>query len=364
MTDILKTLSGKSAFLLPWLFAALIAVGAGALFLVPAAQRDGLGTCVGNWSEATRGLVLAAVTIALGIVMSAASTPMYRLLEGYSWPKSLRDWGTGKQCERKKDLADKLEAAPPGTAEGDLLYEKLNRYPTNNSDLLPTRLGNALKAFELYGYEHFCLSSQVLWIELLGVVPKYVQDEVDNGRTACDFAVAATFLSWLYGLAALGLGVVGAFQRHFDVGAWVQVGALALWPLTYELAVISTDYWGQTVRALVNLGRKPLAAALGVPFPTDLQAERELWQAFSDFSYSPYTLDLANKLNAVIVKLQSTTLGSASAPSLATNSSAESAPPKTGRNCVLLVALQMLLVGGAVIELLRRKHIIGPRSRS
>jgi hypothetical protein len=354
MTDIMKTLSGKSAFLIPWLFAALLFVGAGALFLFPAAQRHGLDIGLRSLSEAALGLLLAAATIALGIVISSASTPLYRVLEGYSWPRRFRDWGIRRQRERRTRLESKYKKAPSGSPESALAYENLGRYPTNDLDFLPTRLGNAIRAFELYGDEHYCLSSQALWSDLLGVVPKYVQDDVDNGRTGCDFAVALTFLSMVYGLAAVGLGALSAYQGRFDIGSWVQVLALALWPLTYRLAVLSTDYWGQTVHALVDLGRKPLALAIGVPFPMNLQTERELWQAFSDFTYSPYSTDLANRLDAVVAKSQLTTPGAPSATSPATVLSAEAPPSRSSNGCVLFIAT---FIGVAIALLNRRSRL-------
>ena len=52
--------------------------------------------------------------------------------------------------------------------------------------------------------------------------------------------------------------------------------------LWYRLAVVATDEWAGAVRAMVNLGRHPLAAALGLTLPQKLDDERAMWHLASN----------------------------------------------------------------------------------
>ncbi len=58
-----------------------------------------------------------------------------------------------------------------GDAWFALLNEQLHRYPLDDRQVIPTRLGNAIRQFEEYGYDRYRLDSQVLWHELNAAVP-------------------------------------------------------------------------------------------------------------------------------------------------------------------------------------------------
>jgi hypothetical protein len=65
---------------------------------------------------------------------------------------------------------------------------------------------------------------------------------------------------------------------------------VVLVPLWYGLAVEATDEWAAAFRGLVDLGRKPLAEALGLEMPGTLKQERKMWELASRMSrrrYSP-----------------------------------------------------------------------------
>jgi hypothetical protein len=67
--------------------------------------------------------------------------------------------------------------------------------------------------------------------------------------------------------------------------------------LWYRLALVNTDEWGFTVRALVDLGRKPLAERLSLRLPRDLQSERRMWLLYTQMVLEPYDQDYATVLD-------------------------------------------------------------------
>ena len=301
MADLLKGLAGKSAFLIAWTFAAAIAVGASALFLLPTALNLGLAQFLNGWSEPTKGLVLVALVMAVGFTMGATSTPLYRLLEGYSWPRGLRDWASRRQQRRKWCLRTELDHLPQQKLiERALVWERLSRYPPDDDQVTPTSLGNAIRAFETYGLDRFGLDSQSFWNELQALAPKNLQDELDNSRAATDFFVGMVYLTAFYGLAALALaGDKLHGNQGYDIPLIAQGAAvLVLGPaLTYRLAISSTTYWASTVQAMVNIGRVPLAQTMGLRMPATLEAERQMWTALSRLVFYPFDQDQIDEID-------------------------------------------------------------------
>ena len=300
MGDVLKAVAGRSSYLVPWLLAAVIFVlvaglgllpPASTLHVVPATSADLL----------TGGIIGAAAAMALGVALAAGAPVIYQALEGYSWPQTLFDWGVIRQTTRRRRLQGQLDALDVRQVlKRGLLWQDLSRYPADDRQIAPTRLGNALRAFETYGLEHFELDSQVLWSELQAVAPEYLQQEVDNSRTSVDFFVALIALGVLYGLLAAVLAVA----EHFQAGGWnvglltEAVVATAILPqIFYHLAITSTTYWYTTVQAMVNLGRKPLADALGLSIPRQLVEERAMWRAVCAYVNSNYSGERALALD-------------------------------------------------------------------
>jgi hypothetical protein len=163
-----------------------------------------------------------------------------------------------------------------------LLRERAARYPVLPEQVVPTRLGNAIRRFEEYGYNRFRLDSQSLWYEVYSVASEVARKQVDQARTTVDFFVCLLFGHLLVAVA----GVVLAPGR---MGSWILAGGLvvlAWW--WYELAVRSTDDWAAATRALVGLARKPLAASLGLRLPSTLEDERRMWASMSRLAQRPY----------------------------------------------------------------------------
>ncbi|MCX5127099.1 hypothetical protein OOK25_25930, partial [Streptomyces sp. NBC_00347] len=167
-----------------------------------------------------------------------------------------------------------------------LLRERLARYPVDPAQVAPTRLGNAIRRLEEYGYDRFRLDTQVMWNELTGNAPEQVRRQVDLARANVDFFVALVF-----GHCAVVLCAAAALTTaHPDVPLLLAAIVLpgVLMPVWYRAAVSATDEWAAAVRALVNSGRKPLAESLGLSLPGELDGERRMWALVSKMSRLPY----------------------------------------------------------------------------
>jgi hypothetical protein len=248
-------------------------------------------------SPTSQTLVLAFVAVALGLVLNAIQAPLYRVLEGYYWPQALQEARKVKRRDEKHQLKEELERTT-GVKQA-LLSEKYHRYPIDDEQVVATKLGNAIRAFETYAYDHYRLDSQILWPDLIGSVRDEARTNVDAARAAVDFFVCLVYLFATLGIACVATGLTGDRDRLklIIIGAL----ALALTPMWYQLAVAATDSWYASVQAVVNLGRKPLAEALGLQLPDDLQQERQMWLGVDFFvgrPFDPASVAYLNKYRA------------------------------------------------------------------
>ncbi|WP_027928850.1 hypothetical protein [Amycolatopsis thermoflava] len=320
MTGIFQSaLGGGRALLVGWVLPSLINVLILGFAVVPELSRfDALG------AQAARSVIFGLVaTAVLGLVLAALQTPLYRVLEGYlGWPNWLARVRRRRHLARKHLLRNRLDAASLAGREraGHLtdderaalkafrahpvisrhlardlrkgpvwfavLDERLHRYPLDDGQVAPTRLGNAIRRFEEYGYDRYRLDSQVLWFELNAAVPEPVRKQTDEARMSVDF-----FICLLYGhlvvaeAAAIDLAM-GAARPWLVVAT--MVGLLPLTVIWYRLAVVATDEWAGAVRAMVNLGRQPLATALALTLPRTLDEERAMWRVLGELVSSGF----------------------------------------------------------------------------
>jgi hypothetical protein len=283
---------------------------------------------LGQAKSPSQTLAVLAAAVVAGLVLSALQTPLYRLLEGYLlWPRPVfakrRDHYVRLKNLMEKRLkaidfrnlkkptsADKQELAELEadrkvsrflnqrkslTALQQSLLTEQMRYPVADDQVAPTRLGNAIRRLETYAYDRYQLDSQALWYELTAVAPKPLRQDIERARAGVDF-----FVCLLYGqllVAAAALASLGAPHPH-DVTLVVTAGVLiVLTPVWYRLAWATTDDWASAVRALVDLGRKPLAESLSLSLPRELDREREMWLRYSQMVLSPYDADYAADLD-------------------------------------------------------------------
>jgi hypothetical protein len=324
VSDIAKgILSGGWLLVAGWILPTAINVLVFGFFVLPSLHAIAIFGSISNAGVTERSLAILGVAVVAGLVLNALQAPLYRILEGYLWPAGAARKMRNRQLRAKHILEGRLEgirlraleaksrlekpedkqrlaklSADPRLnkfAERDqartavqrsLLRERLRRYPVDDDQVAPTRLGNAIRRLEEYGYNRYRLDSQALWYELIAVSSKQLSQQVDTARAGVDF-----FVCLLYGqllVAAAALAGLAALGPH-DTTLLVTAGTLiVLTPLSYRLAWVTTDDWAYTVRALVDLGRKPLAESLGLCLPVELKAERIMWRRYSRMVSQPY----------------------------------------------------------------------------
>ncbi len=219
-----------------------------------------------------------AVLLFLGLLLVSVSAAIVeglqelalRLMEGY-WPYPFRGLrfslaqGSARNIQKLEDkwqeLALKCDGNPAALAPRERAeYNQLDylrlRFPIDPALMMPTRLGNFLRAAEEYPQVRYGLSTPVCWPRLWMLLPKEVQQDIITTREKlyatvrlCVWGMLFTVWTPLH-LLALPLGLLVAMLTY-----------------TFGTLDVALDY-GELLRAAFDLYRFKLYEQLGFPRPT------------------------------------------------------------------------------------------------
>jgi len=296
LTDIVKgVLAGSWGLVVGWVLPAALTIALFGVLVLPSLGSWAAFMTLASASAAEKGVVLLVASVVIGLTLSTMSTPLYRILEGYTlWPRKRQDARIEYHRSHRQELRTAVTKGQNGTGCSSvvnaLLLEKFNRYPDDDRQVAPTMLGNAIRRFEYYSFDRYQLDSQVCWYHLRAAAPKSMGKEVDNARSGVDFFVCLLYMLVLLGLTAVA-GMFAPSPSWLRLSIAVAVGGAGAVG-SYYAAVKATDAWSSAVKAMVDMGRLPLAKALGLQIPAKLSDERKMWERVGwqlGFSYNPQT---------------------------------------------------------------------------
>jgi len=152
--------------------------------------------------------------------------------------------------------------------------------PPNHVDkMMPTRLGNILRAVEIYPYERYGIDAAVIWPRLRPLLKPEVMALLEDRKTTLAFMLSMSLLSALFSLIWCP---VLAFSNRWDLFLLCALG----WPLAwmcYQNALQSALAYSEQLRATFDLYRHNLLKALNRPVPTTLEEERKEWLRLTRF---------------------------------------------------------------------------------
>ena len=220
------------------------------------------------------------VVVGSATVVESVQQGALRLLEGY-WSRMfhpLRRYLVRRLSERnaRRHKAWSQLAARYNdlTAEEFENYARLDAtlatYPARNR-LLPTRLGNRLRAAEDYAWRRYGLATGVVWPRLWTVMPEGAQKEIIEVRKRLDASVR--FLVWSFLFLA------------WTFWAWYWVIPLALFGMVwgYRQALEAAGVYGELLRAAFDIHRGSLYRALRWPLPANPAEERQRGREITDY---------------------------------------------------------------------------------
>jgi hypothetical protein len=245
----------------------------------------------------------------LSILLMMVNHIQYQTLEGYVWPFNRFAKLKARERDRfltKKQCFDKLtnewrergdHFPPQKRRECDRLEMYLVRTFPAEEHLLPTRFGNAIRAFEVYSSHVYGADSIPLWPHLATVMSKEMKGTLDDARAQVDFLVNVCCLAVILGVAAATRLVV-----HIATWAppWINrdklisssslffvlfiLGSALVCAVAYRWSIHQIQIWGAFVKAAFDCYLPALAKRLGYKLPKTESEQRAFWTAVSQMA--------------------------------------------------------------------------------
>ncbi|MCU0263704.1 MAG: hypothetical protein MUF09_08520 [Candidatus Nanopelagicales bacterium] len=176
------------------------------------------------------------------------------------------------------DLPDSTAEAP--AEHGTYAEEFFIQYTTDEENVLPTTLGNILRAAEDYSVSRYGADYLLVWPRLAHVCSERFVQDYEAMRADVDFLLVVSFFSGAFSLAGGAVILVNGGHPGLFVGC-VLIGA-TLAHLAYLTAVSAAKEYGEQMRASVDLFRLQLLKQLGFPTPSTPEQENRMWGEFQD----------------------------------------------------------------------------------
>jgi hypothetical protein len=226
-------------------------------------------------------LILGGVALVIGMVLSGASYYVARFYEGYPLARVARSLGwrcpaavLWLQNRRYHQLcAVRDDRARSAVERGRAAARLDSRFPKERAEFLPTRVGNAIRAFEQHSNVRWGLDGFTVWPRIEALLSADERQLVEDART--------NFYVFLNGsLAALLVGVCLVVDKAMNGAMWDwALYGVPFFLVSYFLyvgAISPATDWGDTVRSSIDLHRLDLYEKLGVREPTSFTDERDV----------------------------------------------------------------------------------------
>jgi hypothetical protein len=184
------------AFIIGYLFPVLSFFAALLLLSPEIRPMSDIIDLITNGKSIDKLIYLSLIVWGMSIFMLSLNQLLYKFLEGYTWPNSkIKTQMRSLELRRFKKMKAHLdELGRQWKACGDqvsnnvkieydeLLMTLATQFPSEEELILPTRFGNAIRAFEDYSRQIYGADSIPLWVHLNTVIPKEFQTSVEDAR--------------------------------------------------------------------------------------------------------------------------------------------------------------------------------------
>ena len=235
-----------------------------------------------RYSEATELLILGGLALVAGLSLSGARYLVTRAFEGYPllrlsrWPLGLvsRAAIRRQRASFHRLLAVRDDAARASSERSRAAWILDRFYPKDANELLPTRLGNAMRAFERHSNERWGLDGVTVWPRINALLSS--EERQLHVDAQIDLYV---FMNGALGAFVVGVCLVIDKAMYAPDPAWswaLYAIPFAVSYLLYRATVAPAASCGDLVRASIDLHRLELYEKLGMRTPTSFSDEREL----------------------------------------------------------------------------------------
>lgn len=298
LASVLETLGGKLTDRWAGVTAPAVLFWFGGL-LAYASPRNGGGAwrqLIRWFSAQDTSAQLLLVLVALVVVAVSATVvqwltlPTLRALEGY-WPRLARlQWllnrrraaRLNREQQRWDELIGKVKQGRATREEQEtfaLLDARLRRVPADARSRMPTRLGDLLRAAEIWPHDKYGLEAIACFPRMWLVMSQTTRDELGAARARLDAAVGV----WLWGLL---------FVLWTPWAWWAPLIALVVTVATYSGWILgAARSYGDLLEAAFDVHRKALYEALRWPLPGSPAEEQACGRAVTGYLWRGLTPD-------------------------------------------------------------------------
>jgi hypothetical protein len=241
-----------------------------------------------KWFSAQQQIAQITIVIAVFLIVSISAIVMQRfnllainLLEGY-WPRWLQQpkrWLIQRKTKKIEEMEKRFqELARQGIEnlsaeehdEYAILDQRLMYMPVMPDQLMPTELGNILRAAELRSQDKYGLNALICWPRLWLLLAPDVKKELTDARTILNTGAnvwlwSILFLVWtIWTWWALPISLIVAFFAY----CWM---------------VNAAKTYGELLDATFDLYRNELYKLLRWPLPKNPLLERKMGKQISDY---------------------------------------------------------------------------------
>ncbi|MFB6934047.1 hypothetical protein PGH47_26360 [Streptomyces sp. HUAS 31] len=227
-------------------------------------------------------VLISSCSVLLGLLLQPFQVRAVRVLEGYwdRWPLTSRLASLMIEVQRKRwrALSRRADTGVRGggarRVQADVQRRLAARPPEDV--LMPTALGNALRAGEISAGERYGLATLASWPRLYLQVSERALVLLRSCRDALDTAVN---LCW----SCLVLTGTAALALYDEPSSWWLCGlGLAFAATAYKGAVTAAQSYAGLMHVAYDLHRFDLLEALHYSLPADRKAEEEMFLRVSD----------------------------------------------------------------------------------
>jgi hypothetical protein len=255
--------------------------------------------------DVSRAFISLVLVWLVSILLMAFNRPIIRLLEGYGeeanpfkilLPGQRQQFKTEAEPHLRK-IESILDARRRGIPEMEELrvydlWRATANFPEDVDLVLPTRLGNVIRAYERYSDVVYGIEAIVVWPRLFMIIPEQARERIREAEASFNFSINMLFAGSVTVVACGIMMAYGLYQE--DIAKAVLTTNIFTLPIALILAVSGFFIWfswwrlpdaarerGDQVKSIFDLYRKQLAEGLGLRLPATETEERKMWEFVS-----------------------------------------------------------------------------------
>jgi hypothetical protein len=174
-------------------------------------------------------------------------------------------------------LAETMElmAQYPSISALALYYEQFGP----RGVLQPTRLGNRMRAIEIYPYRRYEMDGAVFWPHIEALADETLRDDIADQRTQLEMVLATTAVFLVLSLATALCGPWVGLSFKLSVVAAIAFAVLS-W-LFYEASLRVATALGTALCVACDTTRHEILQKMGLRLPANLNEEKSQWREAS-----------------------------------------------------------------------------------